>query len=481
MNSTYTSVEKLSLQDLDYVITVCKLLRSCRSGGEITMTLADGATLKGRLHASIPFDDWYARALDLAKAYKQIAAAQDSRHLTVVGFPNQSGAWEHFISDSLPFGAIGSVYGFLRVARAIWYLANSMLWIPTCFYFDDFPHFDVGPLCETSKKAFECMLNLLGWKFADGDKNLPFAKQFNILGAKVDITGLGSGSIVVSNKPGRLDHICALIDESVLDRSSSRAAVLRGHINFASGFCMGRYLRPATATLLHILQSNRSSDSLASEAADRLKDLVRQSRPCEIACLHEGPPIIVFTDAAHEGDSAPVGAIVFDNAGGNPLVFDGAVPQEIVDKWKSKGSKQIISQAELFAVVCIRYNLRNLFCRRKVIFFVDNEAARFCIIRSVSSKNSMQVLASFFHSTDVESETYHWIERVPSPSNPADLPTRGRTEELLQMFNATYAGKLDCPQTLSEQILSCDEEPLSFIEWSDGSHLTPTLSESASP
>ena len=92
--------------------------------------------------------------------------------------------------------------------------------IPTCFYFDDFPHFDVGPLCETSKKAFECMLNLLGWKFADGDKNLPFAKQFNILGAKVDITGLGSGSIVVSNKPGRLDHICALIDESVLDRSS---------------------------------------------------------------------------------------------------------------------------------------------------------------------------------------------------------------------------------------------------------------------
>lgn len=54
VNSTYTSVEKLSLQDLDYVITVCKLLRSRRSGGGITMTLADGATLKGRLHASIP-------------------------------------------------------------------------------------------------------------------------------------------------------------------------------------------------------------------------------------------------------------------------------------------------------------------------------------------------------------------------------------------------------------------------------------------
>lgn len=481
VNSTYTSVEQLSLQDLDYVVTVCKLLRSCRSGGEITVTLADGTVLEGRLHPSIPFDDWYARALDLAKAYKQIPVAQNSRHLTVVGFPNKSGSWEHFISASLPFGAVGSVYGFLRVARAIWFLANSTLWIPTCFYFDDFPHFDVGPLCDTSKKTFECMLNLLGWKFADGDKNLPFAKEFNILGAKVDLSNLGSGSIVVSNKPGRLEHICTLIDETVLDRSASRAAVLRGHVNFASGFCMGRYLRPATATLLHILQSTRSADSQISEAADKLRHLVEQSRPREIACLHEGPPIIVFTDAAHEGTSAPVGAIVFDLAGGNPLVFDGIVPQEIVDKWKSKGSKQIISQAELFAVVCIRYNLRNLFFRRKVIFFVDNESARFCIIRSVSSKNSMQVMSSFFHSVDIESETYHWIERVPSPSNPADLPTRGRTEELLQMFAATYAGNLDCSQPLSDQILSCNEEPLAFIEWSDSSHLTPTLSESASP
>ena len=481
VNSTYTSVEKLSLQDLDYVVTVCKLLRSCRSGGEVKMSLSDGSALQGHLHPSIPFDDWYARALDLAKAYKQIAVAEDSRHLTVVGFPNPSGVWEHFISDSLPFGAIGSVYGFLRVARAIWYLANSLLWIPTCFYFDDFPHFDIGPLCETSKKAFECMLNLLGWQFADGDKNLPFAKDFNILGAKVDLAELGSGSIVVSNKSGRLEHICSLIDETVLDRSASRAAVLRGHINFASGFCMGRYLRPATAVLLHLLHgSGQSSDAQVSEAVAKLKDLIQKSRPREIACVHEGPPIIVFTDAAHENDLAPLGAIVFDTAGGNPLVFDGLVPQEIVDKWKSKGSKQIISQAELFAVVCIRSNLASLLFRRKVIFFVDNESARFCVIRSVSSKNSMQILASHFHLVDVESETYHWIERVPSVSNPADLPTGGRTDELLQTFNATYAGKVDCPLQLRDQILSSEEEPLAFIDWSDGSHLTPTLSESAS-
>ena len=446
------------------------------------MTLANGSTLHGRLHESIPFDDWYARALDLAKAYKQIAVAEDSRHLTVVGFPDGSGVWEHFISDSLPFGVIGSVYGFLRVARAIWYLANSLLWIPTCFYFDDFPHFDVGPLCDMSKKSFECMLNLLGWKFADGDKNLPFAKDFNILGARIDLAGLGSGTIVVSNKPGRLEHICVLIDETVLDHSASRAAVLRGHINFASGFCMGRYLRPATAMLLHVLQrSGHSSDPVISGAAAKLKELIQQSRPREIACLHEGPPIIVFTDAAHENEAAPLGAIVFDTAGGNPLVFDGLVLQDIVDKWKSKGSKQIISQAELFVVVCIRANLAKLFLRRKVIFFVDNESARFCIIRSVSSKNSTQVLASYFHSIDVESETYHWIERVPSLSNPADLPTRGKTDELLQMFNATYAGKVECPSHLKDQILSSDEEPLAFIEWSDSSHLSPTLSEATSP
>ena len=98
-----------------------------------------------------------------------------------------------------------------------------------------------------------------------------------------------------------------------------------------------------------------------------------------------------------------MGALACDPAGGSPFVYDGVVPSELVAKWMSAGSKQIIAQAELFTLVVLRESLKKILHNRKAIFFIDNEAAQFCIIKSLSSVSSMQVLASHFHELDVES------------------------------------------------------------------------------
>ena len=90
------------------------------------------------------------------------------------------------------------------------------------------------------------------------------------------------------------------------------------------------------------------------------------------------------------------------------LVYDGAIPRQMVDKWQSKGSKQIISQAELATVVLIREETKALLKDRRVIFFIDNEAARFALIKGVSGKSSMQILTTAFHDIDIASPCFHW-------------------------------------------------------------------------
>ena len=472
LNTAFTSLERLSLQDFDFVVATCKLLRSCRSGNQIAFTLQDGQEIKGPVHASSVNDVWLARALDLSKAYKQLAVSDESRPLSTVGYLNPSGAWSCFTSSSLPFGATGSVYGFLRISRALWFLVNKLLLIPSCFYFDDFPHFSLTRSSKGVKLAFETFLDCLGWQYAGGDKNLPFDRSFNILGGRINLEHLNQGHLTVENKPGRIQHVTDLVKQFDEDPTKQSLSVLRGHVNFASGFCLGRFLLPTMALLSGLVNNNSTHRAAISAACNRLTDLLQRSKPRPIACIHEGDPIIVFTDAAFENTRATMGALVCDPSGGSPFVYDGVVPSNIVTKWMDAGSKQIIAQAELFTLVVLRDSLKRILHNRKAIFFIDNEAARFCIIKALSNVSSMQVLASHFHELDVEWQCYHWVERVPSLSNPADLPTRGKLHELIQMVNGSYGGPLVATDDLLDRILTTKENPMTFDDPSEQLYLT---------
>lgn len=479
LNSTFTITEKLELQDIDVIVAVSKLLRSCVKGRKVVLELASGEKLEGNLHPSWSPLNWQGKALDLAKAYKQVAVADGSRHLGVVGYPGPSGKWRYFISSSLPFGACASVYGFLRICRAIWHLINVFLCIPACHYFDDFPLFDLQALTESAQRSIGALLGMLGWAYATGDKDHPFSSTFTILGARIDLTGLERGILTIENKPGRLDHISQLVWNIQSTQSMADMAVLRGHVVFASGFCLGRFLRPASASLDAALRSSATKrDSGVKRACDVLLGLLANTKPRSIACIHEGPPVLIFTDSAFENGTAHIGALVIDPGVGKPLIFDGKIRDDVVKKWQSRGIEQVISQAELATAVAVRINFKKVLKGRKAIFFIDNEAARYALIKSVSGRSSMQVLTTAFHKCDLDHECYHWIERVPSKSNPADLPTRGKTNDLVAMVQGSYAGQIEFDDTLLQEILSTEEEPPSFsslhsddVSFGDGSLL----------
>ena len=70
--------------------------------------------------------------------------------------------------------------------------------------------------------------------------------------------------------------------------------------------------------------------------------------------------------------------------------------------------------------------LRRTFCNRRVLIFVDNDAARFCLIKGLSRSSTMSSLIEAFDSLDGNDNDpmLYWIERVASFSNIADGPSK---------------------------------------------------------
>ena len=323
------------------------------------------------------------------------------------------------------------------------FLINEAALVPSSVYFDDFRALSPRALAKSATESISFLLSALGWKFStDPEKAKDFAPQFDVLGCSLDLSNLVGpfGFLEVKNKPNRVGHITDLLDELGSGRGDYKLIpVIQGQLNFASNFVMGRAVSP----LARSLSSATSGD--IKGLCDKIKELLARAKPRKVSWHSPDSPILIFTDAAFEKGQATVGAAVIDTLGGPADIYDGKLPGELVASWQRYADEQIICQAELAAAVSIRYRLRKRLAGRKCIYFIDNESARFSLIRAVSGVPSMQVLASLFHVWDEDHPHYAWVERVPSASNPADLPSRGCVTECIKLLGGHYSGSLEMP------------------------------------
>ena len=65
-----------------------------------------------------------------------------------------------------------------------------------------------------------------------------------------------------------------------------------------------------------------------------------------------------------------------------------------------------------------------LLFERRVIWFVDNDAARHALIKGGSPSGPSAVLAEAFWDDEDKLGSFSWVERVPTQCNPADGPSR---------------------------------------------------------
>ena len=455
VNKAYTAVDALALHDVDYVASLAHFVTTVvwhakdDPDGLVKVPLKTGQWMTGKLHPDFAGEvEWRGRCVDLSKAYKQIPVSPESRPFAVLMVHHYStGRPVYFVSNSLPFGANSSVFGFNRVSRSLWYIGSVFCKLLGVF-FDDFPLLEPQPLCALATESFEGLLKALGWKFSDDpNKTHPFETEFDVLGIRLSIASLHGGPFDMQNKPSRVEKIQKLLeDTAALDRVDKRhAQVVHGNLNFALSFFLGKSLLVAARAFAHLTtESHKASPEQVRQLCAWTHALVGTLQPKTLDPGGIVSPVLVFTDAAYEHGVATWGLVVIDPINKMRTALGGDIPPSLVDAWHSLGSEQVITLAEAFAVLLARVAFRKVLTQRRVLFFVDNEGARYSLIKGVSPTLALLQIVQLFHSSSEEDQCLEWVERVPSKSNIADLPSRGQTELALSIISgAAWAETVD--------------------------------------
>jgi hypothetical protein len=428
LNTALRTTEKLGLMGIDHFsILAMAIARQLQDPGTHAEWLSEDISLKGR-------------TLDLKSAYKNLACSPRTRWASVIMTWNPEQKCPAFyISDALMFGSTSAVYAFNRCARAMWFI--SVVWMKnfaTQFY-DDFPCIDFSVTSTSAKNSFEGLLTLLGWKLAEGEhKVFPFDHSFKMLGVLVDLQQLTKGVLTISNTESRVKDILQSIEDILKEKllKPAVAATLFGRLGFALTSVFGRGAAPGMKFLSKVAASNEviTLDEDQCEALSNISFFMKNSKPRVLSLSDDLLPVLVFTDAAAENGSAQYGILLIDRD--KRLIAGSQIPQALVSLWLQEVGDQIICQAELFPILLAKYVWSTIFHRRRVLVFVDNEPARFGLIKAESSSLMSQRIIKQFYTLECLCPSVTWFARVPSESNPADMPSRGELSRAAKEFAA---------------------------------------------
>ena len=460
VNEAWSNVEKIDLHALDQLRwTISVICKAAHNRGCVEIPLKDGSCLIGEVHR-----DWSAKklackvtALDMKDAYKQLGIHASERCRSVVSLRNDSeGRVDHYLMNCLPFGAVGSVHHFNRLARLLWGIGLHYLMLPWVNYFDDFPLMSPRELLASTLAAAKALFKLLGFEISV-DKLKPFEDTAEVLGVVIDCEKFLDAKLTFRMKESRRTDLLKAINE-VLD---SRQVIPRelpsflGRIQFAEGQLMGRTGKLAMADIREVGLTSAETVKLDPDqlsAFELLQERFATNRPKVVALIADENPILVYTDGSSEDEISRIGGVLID--GLKPArVFGARVPPELIDLWHRAGKKHVIGQVEMYALVVARRTWKTHLHERRVIFFIDNWAVLDSYIPGTSKESTWRALLYFIEKDDLEKPCYAWATRVPSESNVADPPSRG-TLEGLEFLRPLHKDRAWCP-ILQTQLQEC--------------------------
>ncbi|CAE7393755.1 unnamed protein product, partial [Symbiodinium microadriaticum] len=410
INASVTETDKVILDAVDSIVATARFLvgSPCEDGESFRLPCSDGSSFSGFLH-----DDFrgrgrslqlYGRALDLKAAYKQLARHPEDAWATVLAVlcPEDDRVY-FFEAVALPFGGVSA--------------------------------------------AAERFLALLGWEIARGDKLKPFSPSFNILGVTVSFDRSTEGVINVSNKQERLPDLWRLLLQMESDPGLrlDTLASFKGRMLFATSHVFGRCAQICTQLIGKALKAARPEEARdhVLKAARLALEVLSEAGPREVLRWGEAPPVLVFADGACEKDGTLTthGAVLLDPVAGVQELFGERVPDFLVQRWQGQGLKQLVFFAELLPVAVAKATWQHILKNRLCIFFLDNEAARACLIRSFTPVANATSILMDVAKQDVAAHSLNWYSRVPSKSNIADDASRldfSRYANLFRVVQPVY-------------------------------------------
>ena len=374
--------------------------------------------------------DWVGKTYDLTSAYKQFGVSVTDRNLLrILTLNPESGEAVLLGTNSLPFGATGSVSAFLRVSLAIWFIGVRALGLCWTAFFDDYTLLSRKCLAKSSGSSAELLFDLLGIEFArEGKKCTEFSTLVSTLGVELNLCG-PCGEVRLGHTEKRKTELCDAVNEVILRGKieTKFAESLRGRMQWFEGYVFGRTAQRCVQTVGELsLRSSRSSTLTCYELKcfKDLQERVLQAPPIEIT-----PRVldtwIVFTDGACEGSDTKIGSIggVLVDPGNLTEYFSNEVPSALMAKL-CETSANPIYELELLPVlvayICWRRHLVNC----QTVFYLDNDAARAGLAKALGATQHAEAIVHRIMSLESETRNKPWYGRVPTASNISDDPSR---------------------------------------------------------
>ena len=153
---------------------------------------------------------------------------------------------------------------------------------------------------------------------------------------------------------------------------------------------------------------------------------MESSVPRRIISGDSRPPLVVLTDACLEDDTrrAGIGAVRLDPCGKPERYFAAAVPDDVLAVLQTE-TAHVITALEVLPVFFVRHLWADELLHRRVFVMVDNNSARFALIKASSPAPSIRRVLKRIVTFHARCPSFIWYGRVPSASNVADGPSRG--------------------------------------------------------
>ena len=373
------------------------------------------------------------RCFDLKSAYRQLPVhLEDLPYSAVTVWSPADRAVRVLQMFALPFGAGGSVPGFVRVSLGLWRVMCRLALVPATLFFDDYTCLVLESDAPSAEASVHLLFRILGWRLAlEGDKAASFSQQFQSLGVLFCLHPGVDSCLSVTNTDSRKAEIAAWCLDKLRcgEASPKECEQFAGRVRWLSGQVFGRTSCSALRALLSAGRADRpyTARPLSHELAWAIRwilEHVPKGRP-KVWSLNARRKLHLFTDGAFEQGVASIGGVLCDGWC-QPLQYFGCqVPGVVTSQWLSMGCEHPIIQAELLAAAVSLQYWKDILQGSNTCVWVDNEVVRFGVINgSIRPESAMTILNSMLH-LEAACDVNVWVCRVPSHSNPADGPSRG--------------------------------------------------------
>ena len=319
---------------------------------------------------------------------------------------------------------------------------NCILWWFSCHW--------VWTFAATTTNMVQPLLDLLGWKHATtGRKSVDFSDTMQVLGVAFHLQNFWNKQVTVANRPSRIQRSLEMLESYAAKGtvSAPEAATVHGLLNYASGFVVGRCLKPA-ARQFASLQSGSSDTELISRLCNDTCRIINRMRPREFRFLSSDRPAVIYTDCEYENGNGTWGAVVIIPQLGINAIHWGTIPPVLMEHWTSIGPQaENLSHWVGWGFVCevflsqwtFQFFSTVLRWQRGCTFLLDHRIQPFTVhVQHLSCSVLSRSRISF-----------HFIVwKVASESNIADLPSRSKLKECQAISGGNLAGDIWLPETM---------------------------------